>query len=306
MEESHPTFSVIIPTHNRPRRLEACLKSLVQLDYPSDCYEVIVVDDGSPVAIEQVVEAFRGSLDLSFHRQESAGPAAARNTGAERARGTFLAFTDDDCCPESNWLNALAEQFRETPTHLLGGRTMNALTQNPFSTASQLLVHYLYDYYNDGDYQARFFTSNNIALPTDQFHEVGGFDTTFLRAAAEDREFCDRWLHRGGSMTYVPEAVVHHAHSLDLTDFWRQHFNYGRGAFHFHEAHSRRDQDSIVPEPLSFYWNLLRYPVSRYSGSWAMAQMLLMGISQVANAIGFFYEMTIRAPEEQTSDQRLN
>jgi glycosyltransferase involved in cell wall biosynthesis len=298
MEETHPAFSIIIPTYNRPNRLEACLKSLGQLNYPSARFEVIVVDDGSPIALEPVVDDFRAACNISFHRQESAGPAAARNTGARRAQGAFLAFTDDDCRPAPNWLRALAKQFRKTPTHLLGGRTVNALTQNPFSTASQLLVHYLYDHYNDGDNQARFFTSNNIALPTDRFHEIGGFDTTFMRAAAEDREFCDRWLHYGGSMTYVPEAVVRHAHSLDLAGFWRQHFNYGRGAFHFHEAHSRRDRDSIAPESLSFYWNLLRYPFSRYSGSWALAQMLLMGVSQVANASGFFYEMSVRNSEE--------
>jgi len=298
MEEAYSTFSIIIPTYNRPNRLETCLESLVQLEYPSNRFEVIVVDDGSPVALVPVVEPFRGPLELRFHRQESAGPAAARNAGARQAQGRFLVFTDDDCRPASNWLTALAAQFKKTPTHLLGGKTVNALPQNPFSTASQLLVHYLYDYYNSDDHQARFFTSNNIALPANRFHETGGFDKTFIRAAAEDREFCNRWLNRGGSMTYVPEAVVRHAHSLNPVGFWRQHFNYGRGAFYFHEMRSQRGQDSVAPEPLSFYWNLLRYPFSQYAGFWALVQLLLIGVSQVANALGFFYEVSVRALRE--------
>jgi len=295
MEEVYSTFSIVIPTYNRPDRLETCLESLVQLEYSSNHFEVIVVDDGSPVVLEPVVEPFRGPLELRLHRQESAGPAAARNAGARQAQGRFLVFTDDDCRPASNWLTALAAQFEKTPTHLLGGKTVNALPQNPFSTASQLLVCYLYEYQNGDDHQARFFTSNNIALSADRFHEVGGFDTTFTRAAAEDREFCNRWLHRGGSMTHVPEAVVRHAHSLDLTGFWGQHFDYGRGAFHFHEMRSQRGQDSIAPEPLSFYWNLLRYPFSQYAGFWALVQLLLIGVSQVANTVGFFYEMSVRS-----------
>jgi glycosyltransferase involved in cell wall biosynthesis len=298
MDEAYPTFSIVIPTYNRPNRLETCLQSLVQLEYPSNRFEVVVVDDGSPIALEPVVVSFRETLDLRFHRQENAGPAAARNAGARQAQGRFLVFTDDDCRPDSNWLTALAAQFKKTPTHLLGGKTVNALPQNPFSTASQLLVHYLYDYYNSDDHQARFFTSNNIALPANRFHETGGFDTTFILAAAEDREFCNRWLHRGGAMTYVPRAVVRHAHSLDLIGFWWQHFDYGRGAFYFHEMRSQRGQDSIAPEPLSFYWNLLLYPFSRFAGFWALMQMLLIGVSQVANAAGLFYEMSLRSLRE--------
>lgn len=288
-----PFFSVIIPTYDRPAQLHWCLDALTHLDYPADHFEVVVVDDGSPASLEPVTDAFCDQLALTLCRQANAGPAAARNAGARQASGTFLAFTDDDCRPEPRWLNALAAQFEETPTHLVGGHTVNMLSRNPFATASQLLVSYLYDYYNDG--QARFFTSNNIAVPADDFHEVGGFDAIYMRAAAEDREFCDRWLHSGRSMSYTPRAVVCHAHPMDLCSFWRQHFNYGRGAFYFHEVRSERGQASITPEPPSFYWNLLRYPFSHRSGTSAFVQALLMGVSQVANTTGFFYEMGLRS-----------
>ena len=91
-KEAYPTFSIVIPTYNRPDRLETCLESLFQLEYPFNRFEVIVVDNGSPVALKPVVEPFRGPLDLRFHRQENAGPAAARNARARQAQGTFLVF----------------------------------------------------------------------------------------------------------------------------------------------------------------------------------------------------------------------
>lgn len=283
-------FSIIIPTYNRPERLSTCLQSLANLDYPSD-FEVIVVDDGSEMPIEPVVAPFRNQLDLTLITQPNAGPAKARNTGAAKARGKYLAFTDDDCAPASDWLKTLAARFATAPDCMIGGRALNALPNNLYSTASQVLIDYLYKYYNTGSERSSFFASNNIALPADRFHALGGFDTTtFPLAAGEDREFCDRWLHHGYDMIYAPEAQVYHAHKLTLPTFWRQHFNYGRGAFCFHKVRFQRDLEPIKVEPLSFYFKLLTYPLSQ---ALPQSPLLLSGlflVSQVANVAGFFWE----------------
>jgi len=123
---------------------------------------------------------------------------------------------------------------------------------------------------------------------------MGGFDTTYTRTAAEDRELCDRWLHHGYRMTYAPEALVYHAHLLTFRTFWRQHFNYGRGAFRFHAVRARRSQGRIRVEPLPFYLNLLRYPFSQAQGWPALLLVALLVVSQVANATGFFWEWANR------------
>jgi len=131
-------------------------------------------------------------------------------------------------------LSKLAGRLARMPQHMVGGRTVNALTNNPYATASQLLVNYLYEYYNRDPDHARFFTSNNLALPAELFHRVGGFDVRLTHAAGEDRDLCARWLEQGFGMSYEPAAVVHHAHDLTLRKFWRQHFHYGRAAFSFY------------------------------------------------------------------------
>jgi len=46
----------------------------------------------------------------------------------------------------------------------------------------------------------------------------------------DSESICDRWPYHGYPMLYAPEVQVYHAHSLTLPKFWRQHFNYGRGA----------------------------------------------------------------------------
>ena len=110
-----PFFSVIVPTRDRPDRLVRCLRALAQLDYPGDAFEVVVVDDGSRIAIEQVVEALQTEFQVSVLRTPACGPAAARNVGVANARGDYVAFTDDDCIPRVDWLDSARPEVRRGP-----------------------------------------------------------------------------------------------------------------------------------------------------------------------------------------------
>lgn len=280
-----PSVSVIVPTYNRPGPLHAALTALVALDYPHDQLEIIVVDDGSSTPLDAVVAPFLDQAPIRLVRQANAGPAAARNAGAELARGTLLAFTDDDCRPASGWVRELADAHRRHPDCLLGGQTLNALPQNTFSTASQLLIDYLYEYFAPESDRAPLIASNNLAMAAEGFRALGGFDEAFPLAAGEDRDFCARWHEAGRPFAHVPAAIVYHAHALTLKSFWRQHANYGRGARHYH--HRRPTPRGLDPEPLSFYTNLVRYPLRRARGARAWSLVGLMAMSQVANALGY-------------------
>lgn len=283
-------FSIVIPTYNRPERLQQCLMSIGVLDYPRDRFEVIVVDDGSQMSLEPVVDRFESQFSLRLMRQSNAGPASARNAGAAVAQGHYLVFTDDDCQPAKDWLTALAETLEKCPDTLVGGHTINALPENLYSTASQLLIDYLYDYYNQCQEEVTFFASNNFAVPRTPYQTIGGFDTSFPLAAGEDREFCDRWRHHQFKMCYAPAMQINHTHTLTLKSFWRQHFNYGRGAFYFHKIRSQRQAEPIKVEPLSFYINLLTYPGLQSLGWRAPFLSGLFLLSQIANVVGFFWE----------------
>ena len=290
MASAVPFFSIIVPTYRRPAQLAVCLEAMTHLDYPANRFEVIVVDDGSDAPPEAMVTAIRDRLDVTLLTHPHGGPAAARNAGAARAKGDVLAFTDDDCAPAAIWLRAFSDRLDPSGDCAAGGRTLNALSENLYSTASQLLIDYLYAYYNAESAHARFFTSNNLAVPADGFREVGGFDVTFPLPAAEDREFCDRWVHRGHRLVYAPEAVIRHAHSLTLRRFWRQHFDYGRGAFHFHQIRAVRGRHRMRVEPAAFYTGLLLHPLARAPRRHALRLLALTVLSQIANTTGFLAE----------------
>jgi len=285
-----PLFSIIIPTYDRPKQLSTCLKSLAGLHYPRDRFEVIVVDDGSETPPETVVSPFYKKMNVTLLTRSHAGSAATRNTGATHAKGKFLAFTDDDCMPAPDWLQVLAAHFTEKQDCIVGGRTINLLTNNIYSAMSQLIVDIVYRHYNSNPNQSRFFTSNNMALPTDHFFAIGGFNPNFN--TSEDREFCDRYLYHGFKLIYAPEAIVYHAHALKLLTFCKQHFNYGRGAFRFHLTRFRRGAGSLF-EDSKFHLNLrnwLLYPFSQVQGSQAISLAMLLLTWQLVNAAGFFWE----------------
>ncbi len=285
----YPTFSIVVPTYNRPAELKGCLQALVEIDYPQDRYQVVVVDDGSVQPLDAVVEPFRTRLDVALLRQENAGPAAARNAGARLAKGDYIAFTDDDCMPAADWLRQFAIALQAHPDAMVGGHTINALPHNLYSTASQALIDYIYEYYGSTA-EGIFFASNNIAMSRSHFLEIGGFDVSFPLAAAEDRELCDRWQQCGYPMQYAPQATIHHAHALSLKSFWRQHFGYGRGAFCFHKARAQRTEETIKVEPITFYTDLLTYPLKHKEVDGPLQVSGLFLLSQVATATGFFWE----------------
>jgi glycosyltransferase involved in cell wall biosynthesis len=277
MKSAELLVSVVVPAYNRPDALARCLDALTHQTLPPSAVEIVVVDDGSTPPLAPALPS-----NARIVRQPNAGPAAARNRGAAVARGRFLAFTDDDCAPEPNWLEALVEALQVHQDALVGGITRNALTQNVFSQASQDVVTFLQQ---RGEVSGHaFVASNNIALSAEAFARAGGFDTRYRGAGGEDRAFCRTWLQLGHSIQTVWAARVQHHHALTLRAFWHQHKAYGRGARRFHGAAGGR------PKPLrqsAFYANLLATPFRAADSRNAPVRSLLLGLAQVATAWGY-------------------
>lgn len=280
-------FSIIIPTWNRRSKLRTCIEVLDQLDYPKSHYEVIVVDDGSEPAIDPGQLLAGINCKIRLIRQEHSGPATARNLGAAVAAEKYLAFTDDDCRPQKNWLRILENELSKAPGGAVCGRTVNGVGRQFWAEVSQVLLDYLFESFNQNRKQAGFFISNNLAIPASNFSQIGGFDIRFPLAAAEDRELCDRWLRLGLPLGYVKEAVVKHYHDLSLAGFLRQHFNYGRGAWIYRQIRVESSPQAPALESRRFYSGLLCFPLKRFT----LIKGALFGgalvLSQMANAAGF-------------------
>lgn len=292
MVDSSPPVaaSVVVPTYRRPHALARCLSALAAQEPPAGGFEVIVVIDGEDGAQEALATARASPVAARVFVQANAGPAAARNHGASFARGRWLAFTDDDCRPAPGWLRALAPEVEREPEALVGGTVRNGLADNRSAAASQLVQDVSWEHFSRRGHPARFLPSNNIALTRRAFDRVGGFDAeTFRRAAAEDRDLCDRALAAGLELRLAPAAIVDHFHELSPVALWRQHRHYGRGARRFQLARRRRGLPPLTANA-GYYLALAASTFSRARSLRAVGFVALIATTQVAYVAGYVAE----------------
>lgn len=120
-----PFIDVVIPTWNRAALLRRALDSLLAQNYPADRYCIIVVDDGSTDETWSALEALRANdARLAVIRANHSGPYNARNEGWRAGRGDIVAFTDDDCAADRNWLAEIARGLARSEVVAVQGRTL--------------------------------------------------------------------------------------------------------------------------------------------------------------------------------------
>lgn len=291
-----PEISVVIPAFERNSALEGCLHALAAQTLPPSKFEVIVCDDGSRLPVRDALASTLGTLAdrlrVRVIRHDNSGPAAARNRGADAAIGRYLAFTDDDCRPEPEWLERLLRHFALYPEALVGGGLRTTPGSDRYARATQAIMDFVY-----ADQERRnglrVFSTSNLALPASGFKGLGGFSSTFKRAAGEDYDLCARWYGGGGEIAYAPDAVVAHDHALTLGTYWRQHFTYGRGLLQVRQR-LRRTGVSMRPGsvPGSFHLRLIASPIVR-AGPRGTGCAVLVGLAQAATAAGVLAELAV-------------
>ena len=283
-----PTFSVIIPTYNRPRSLRACLQALIQQSYSKSELEIVVVDDGSIPPIGDTLQTeFPGAIASLIRSPQNEGPASARNRGAEQARGKYFAFIDDDCLPDRNWLSKLELKLGTSPHIAVGGGIISG-GQDMFSAASHVILVRAYRYYNESGGAPRFFASLNLAVPACGFREIGGFDPAFR--TSEDREFCTRWIRRGNGLAFAPEASVVHSYAPGFRAFLYRHYSYGKGAYRYRSMEARNRGERVKLESPAFYMRLIHPSKATQSDPGSAGIFVLTVVAQAASLLGFMAE----------------
>jgi GT2 family glycosyltransferase len=212
--------SIIIPTFNGASRIGHCLDAIAQQTAGRNV-EIVVVNDGSADNTSDVVQRYSGVRVIT---QANAGPAAARNRGALATCGTILLFTDDDCVPTPNWLDAMLEPF-ENPD-VVG-------TKGVYRTLQKSLVARFVQIEYEDKYRlmARlpdidFVDTYSAAFRRDRFLEMGGYDTSFPLACAEDVELSYRMSARGWEMKFAPNAIVYHTHPDTLSKYLKKKYKF--------------------------------------------------------------------------------
>jgi glycosyltransferase involved in cell wall biosynthesis len=220
MKDSTQSVSIVVPTFNGASRIGACLNALLQQESTLTA-EIVVVNDGSNDDTEHLVKSFSG---IHLINQANAGPAAARNRGVRESRGDIIIFTDDDCVPAPDWLEAMTAPF--TDANIAGVKGIYRTRQK------QLIARFIQIEYEDRYRRMARFPSIDFidtysaAFRRKNFLDIGGFDTGFPVACAEDAELSYRMSSRKWTMRFAPQAIVYHTHPANLWQYLKKKYKF--------------------------------------------------------------------------------
>jgi glycosyltransferase involved in cell wall biosynthesis len=284
-----PLISVVIPCRDHSNELRNCFQGL-QKQTTNWPYEIIVVDSAADARVAATASLFPFvrliSSDLGLL------PGAARNLGAQFARGEYIAFTDADCVPEPGWLDAALGALKKGAT-IVGGPVLDVMPTCLIATTDNLLQFIDFPpHRRDGP--ASYLPGCNIALSKTAFEELGGFppnlpvgeDVIFITAAIA------RWPN---SAQFVRSMQVRHEGRSSLHSFWRHHeaFGYYRAKFglRLRPVFQRLGRQSIFAAMISlnrlpyFIVNTLRWNPLGLIRLITLLPLLLLGLA--AWAVGF-------------------
>ncbi len=193
------TDAVIIPHYNDLPRLERCLQALRENDLTGT--EIIVVDNASPVSLNDMQQAFP---EVRFVVEPQKGAAHARNRGVAETTASRLFFIDADCVPAPDWL-AVGRQIADR-ADLIGGRVdVFDETPPPRNGAEAFEAVFAFNFRRYIEVQG-FSGAGNLLTRRDVFDAIGGF----INGVSEDREWTMRAVARGYSLIYEDRFQVSH------------------------------------------------------------------------------------------------
>lgn len=231
--DSPPRFSVVVCTRNGAATLRPCLESLQRLHYSN--HEVILVDDGSTDATDEIARSFPF---VRYLRQEPLGLSAARNVGAKAATGDIIAYTDDDCVIDPDWLLHLSHAFDSSEWVAAGGPNIppapRSRTEAVVAAAPGAPTHIMLN-----DVEAEHLPGCNLAIRRDALLSIGGFNPVF-RAAGDDVDVCWRLREAGGRLRFAPGATVWHHRRNTVEAYLKQQRGYGHAEALLMKAHPER------------------------------------------------------------------
>lgn len=220
--ESLPFVSVVIPVKNGAGRLEHCLESLRDQDYPTDRYEVIVADGRSSDSTVEIASSFGARVVDNEREIVSSG----RNAGIASAKGAFIAFTDDDCVLPAGWLRNGVQALRRTSAAAVGGPTPIPRSSRPFSRAVNQIFQWASlagkSVQSDAleTQLASDLPGGNAMYRREVLEEVGPINEHLI--TAEDVDLHLRMVQRGHLLLFAPAFEAEHCKRDSPRGFFRQ------------------------------------------------------------------------------------
>ena len=228
-------YSVIIPVYNRPDEVDELLESLCT--QTNGDFEVVVVEDGSSVPCESIVQKYADRLDVHYYLKPNSGPGQSRNYGVERAQGEYVLILDSDAVLPPHYIQAVEDELQARPCDAFGGPDRAHASFTPMQKA----INYgMTSFFTTGGIRGgkkmdKFYPrSFNMGVRREVYNALGGFSEMRF---GEDIDFSTRIFKGGYACRLFPEAWVWHKRRTDLRKFFKQVHNSGIARIHLTKRH---------------------------------------------------------------------
>ena len=209
-------LSIIVPVYNGHKVLPRCLEALRGSTYRS--YELIVVDDNSTDDSAEIARKMGASV---YRMAAQSGPAAARNLGAQKARGEILFFVDADVVVLPDSVSRIAADFQDHPevAAVFGSYDAQPAEANFVSQYKNLYHHFVHQ---AGQLDATTFWAGCGGIRRRAFESVRGFDQErYARPCIEDIELGYRLRRMGHRILLDKQLQCKHLKRWTLASLLR-------------------------------------------------------------------------------------
>ena len=220
-------FSIIIPVYNRPNEIDELLESLTQQDISAN-FEVLIIEDGSSIKSDIIVEKHKNKLNIKYFSKENTGAGASRNFGMEKASGNYFIILDSDVIVPKQYLLEVKKALETNYTDAFGG----ADAAHSSFTSLQKAINYSMtsilttggirgNKKSLGKFQPRSF---NLGISKKAFEKTNGFSRM---KNGEDIDLTFRLWEHGFETQLIEKAFVYHKRRSSIKQFFRQTFGFG-------------------------------------------------------------------------------
>ncbi len=221
------SYSIIIPVYNRPEELDELLASIQHQEFLGS-FEVCIIEDGSDLKSNLIVEKYTNKLSITYFEKENSGPGDSRNFGMKQANGNYFIILDSDVILPKNYLSIIDKQLELNFTDAFGGPD----AAHPNFTPLQKAINYSMTSFlttggirgkknGFGTFQPRSF---NMGLSKTAFEKTKGFSDM---RAGEDIDLTFRLWEEGFKTQLIEEAFVYHKRRNSIAGFFKQTFEFG-------------------------------------------------------------------------------
>ncbi|MDB5272523.1 MAG: glycosyl transferase family 2 [Chitinophagaceae bacterium] len=226
MIHSSIALSIIVPVYNRPSEVDELLHSLTEQSVKD--VEVIIVEDGSTVTCEHVVNKYSSLLNIHYYFKNNSGPGQSRNYGCEKATGNYYIFLDSDCVLPPRYIEVVQTTLQHHFTDAFGGPDQ---AHDQFTSLQKAINYAMTSFFTTGGIRGggekldKFYPrSFNMGYSKKVYEETNGFSNMRF---GEDIDMSIRILKKGFKTTLIKEAYVFHKRRTRLKQFFKQVYNSG-------------------------------------------------------------------------------